>query len=576
MQKTRIALFLIAIFFFLMITPLWAMQPEITWIENPSEEYTVYYYGYDPFSDLRYQPAKYGKGLYAVNVLEGELDYTALSPDGCGTFYQGYVDQQGQWVIPPIYDWGTAFQDGYALVMQTMEEKRNGGISSWTTDRIIDINRNVIAAFDVLNQQGYHLFAMQDGYVRLSRRDNLQEPVHYGLATITGQLILPADFLTVHFPQNGLCLVQTEDGYGFWNTAGIETIPPQYEAAQDFSEGLAAIQQNGKWGFIDTTGKLVIAPVYDEVQPFCEGLAAVKMDALWGFIDTSGQLTIPVQYTMVQSFSEGVAAVQQNSKWGCIDQHGNTILPCQYQAVETCSDNRMAVKWQNRYGYFDTSGEKIIDFLYGAATDFHEGFAAVSSGDFSNCQWNSYWHIGIGSAVYNNNRFGVIDRWGHQVLPEEYLCISDFTDGTAICQRACDKKVGIIQAPEVSAVDPGKRSFIRLYCNNQLLPADQSPILVNSRTLVPLRIIAETFGADVAWDSQTQTSTIRQNARIITLSADEPTAEINGQQTALDAPAQILNGRTMVPLRFIAQQFGAQIQWDDASYSVYLSTESDV
>ena len=99
-------------------------------------------------------------------------------------------------------------------------------------------------------------------------------------------------------------------------------------------------------------------------------------------------------------------------------------------------------------------------------------------------------------AVYNN-QFGVIDRWGHQFLPEKYLCISDFTDGTAICQRARDKKVDIIQAPEMSAVDPEKRSFVRLYLNDKLLNTEQSPVIKNERTTVPLRTITEALDADV-------------------------------------------------------------------------------
>ena len=109
-----------------------------------------------------------------------------------------------------------------------------------------------------------------------------------------------------------------------------------------------------------------------------------------------------------------------------------------------------AVKWQNRYGYFDKNGEKVIDFLYGGAKNFHEGLAVVSSGNFAGVEDDKYWFVGAGlTTSYKNNQFGVIDRWGNEVLPEEYLCISDFEDGTAICQRNRDKKVGIIQAPAV-------------------------------------------------------------------------------------------------------------------------------
>jgi len=356
-------------------------------------------------------------------------------------------------VIPPIYDWGNAFSQRNALVGQSLEEKRNGGIYDWTADRVIDMNGTPIAALDELNQQGYNITQVQNGYVQISYRASIETPIYYGVADLAGTFILPTTFLNAHLPQGGLCLAQTENGYGFWDTTGKVMIQPQYEDAKDFSESLAAVQQNGKWRFIDRTGKMKITPTYDEVHSFSGGLAAVKINSLWGFINTSGKLMIPAQYDAVQDFSEGVAAVQQNNKWGCINQKGNIILPFNYEEVRPCSDNRMAVNWQGRYGYFDASGEKIIDFLYGAATNFHEGLAIISTGDFSNSQWDSYWHVGIKTKVYNDNTFGVIDRWGNSILPEEYLCISDFTNGTAICQRATDYKIGIIQAPSVSKQD---------------------------------------------------------------------------------------------------------------------------
>ena len=351
-------------------------------------------------------------------------------------------------------------------------------------------------------------------------------------------------------------------------------ILPQYEDAQDFSEGLAAVQQDGKWGFIDKTGQMIIAPTYEEAQSFHEGMAAVKLNGLWGFLNTSGELVIPAQYDTVQNFSEGVAPVEQNDTWGCIDQKGELILACKYEEVRPCSDSRIAVKWQNRYGYFDKNGEKVIDFLYGGAKNFHEGLAVVSSGNFAGVEDDKYWFVGAGlTTSYKNNQFGVIDRWGNEVLPEEYLCISDFEDGTAICQRNRDKKVGIIQAPAVQETDPGRRSFIRLYVNDKLLSTDQSPVLKNGRTMVPLRTIAETLNADVRWDKTAKAAIITTDEIIMQLPTDSTAATVNGEQVLLDTSAQIINGRTMVPLRFVAEQFALQVQWKADSYSVRLSTQ---
>ncbi len=558
MTKKQLGFFLIMLVFFLIATPALAAQPEIIWLEDFSKDVRV----------TNFDPEGYGDGLYAVKVEEGERIYTALSPDGAGTFLTGYVNQKGEWMITPIYFNGQSFVQGVAFVVQELEEKRDGLIYGWTADRVIDKNGTPIVAFDELDRQGYSMPQMQDGYIQLSH-DSC-----YGIANMAGKIILPTVFLEAHLPQEGLCLAQGEKGYGFWDTKGQAVILPQYENAQDFSEGMAAVQQDGKWGFIDKTGQMIIAPTYEEVQSFHEGLAAVKINGLWGFLNTAGELVISAQYDTVQNFSEGVAAVAQNGKWGCIDQKGALILACKYEEVRPCSDNRIAVKWQNRYGYFDKNGEKVIDFLYGGARNFHEGLAVVSGGNFAGVEDDKYWFVGAGlTTSYKNNQFGVIDRWGNRVLPEEYLCISDFEDGTAICQRVRDKKVGIIQAPSVQETDPGKRSFIRLYLDDELLDTDQDPVIKNERTMVPLRTIAEALNADVRWDKTAKAAIITTDEITMQLPTDSTAATVNGEKVLLDTSAQVINGRTMVPLRFVAEQFALQVQWKEDSYSVQLSTQ---
>ena len=256
MQNKRMILFLITMVFFLTISPALAAQPEIIWLEVPAADQQITNYSEAPY----YAPACYGEGRYAVNVEEGERIYTALSPDGAGTFLTGYVNQQGEWVILPAYMWAAPFSRGIAMI---------GNLGNGST-HAIDMTGKTITALDELKQQGYSMLQMQDGYIQLSH-DSC-----YGIADTAGKIILPTVFLEAHLPQEGLCLTQGEKGYGFWDTTGQAVILPQYEDAQDFSEGLAAVQQDGKWGFIDKTGQMIIAPTYEEAQSFHEGLAAVN------------------------------------------------------------------------------------------------------------------------------------------------------------------------------------------------------------------------------------------------------------------------------------------------------------
>jgi len=91
--------------------------------------------------------------------------------------------------------------------------------------------------------------------------------------------------------------------------------------------------------------------------------------------------------------------------------------------------------------------------------------------------------------------------------------------------------------------------------------SDAAPFIVDDRTMIPLRLIAEAMGANVNWDGSTQTATITQGTTIITL--------VIGQPLPNDLGIPIIrNERTFVPLRFVAEALGADIEWDGATQSI--------
>jgi len=87
------------------------------------------------------------------------------------------------------------------------------------------------------------------------------------------------------------------------------------------------------------------------------------------------------------------------------------------------------------------------------------------------------------------------------------------------------------------------------------------PTMVNGRVLVPIRAISEALGADVKWDSAAKTVIITQGAKVIKLTVNSNYAYIDGAKTTLDVSAKIINGRTLVPIRFVGTAFGEQVGW---------------
>ncbi|MGC8943760.1 MAG: copper amine oxidase N-terminal domain-containing protein, partial [Caldisericia bacterium] len=97
-------------------------------------------------------------------------------------------------------------------------------------------------------------------------------------------------------------------------------------------------------------------------------------------------------------------------------------------------------------------------------------------------------------------------------------------------------------------------------------PLEAAPFIKDGRTMVPLRFIAEAFGAQVEWIPETKGINIslelKSAVHTIGLQVGNPTAIVDGQVVTLDVAPVIVNGRTFVPLRFVAEAFGASVDWN--------------
>lgn len=92
---------------------------------------------------------------------------------------------------------------------------------------------------------------------------------------------------------------------------------------------------------------------------------------------------------------------------------------------------------------------------------------------------------------------------------------------------------------------------------------DSAPVIVNSRTMLPVRPVAEALGGRLEWDGEQRKAVIiSPNGDKIDIFADSDRAYINGRETKLDCAAFVSNGRTYLPLRFAAEAMGASVEWE--------------
>jgi len=109
------------------------------------------------------------------------------------------------------------------------------------------------------------------------------------------------------------------------------------------------------------------------------------------------------------------------------------------------------------------------------------------------------------------------------------------------------------------------------YVNGQLQTMDAAPVIMQGRTVLPIKYVASPLGAQVDWNAAEQKVTITLNSKVVELWINRNTARINGQETLIDpnnpavTPVILPPGRTMLPLRFIAESLGSSVEWNQPS-----------
>lgn len=91
---------------------------------------------------------------------------------------------------------------------------------------------------------------------------------------------------------------------------------------------------------------------------------------------------------------------------------------------------------------------------------------------------------------------------------------------------------------------------------------DTPPIILEDRTLVPVRAITESLGASVTWYPSSQKVLIEKDTKKMVLYINNNSVVVDGKEKSIDVPAKIFSSRTYVPLRFVVEEYGLEIEYD--------------
>ncbi|TCZ77187.1 hypothetical protein E0485_12055 [Paenibacillus albiflavus] len=119
----------------------------------------------------------------------------------------------------------------------------------------------------------------------------------------------------------------------------------------------------------------------------------------------------------------------------------------------------------------------------------------------------------------------------------------------------------------LAKTEPKINTNVKVLVNDKTVSSDAPPYIIEESgiTMVPLRFISEALGAEINWDPKPKKITIHMESNSIYLTIGQKTAEVNGKKSALEVAPELRNDWTMVPLRFVSESLGAEVKWEAAT-----------
>ncbi|WP_020617668.1 stalk domain-containing protein [Paenibacillus daejeonensis] len=128
----------------------------------------------------------------------------------------------------------------------------------------------------------------------------------------------------------------------------------------------------------------------------------------------------------------------------------------------------------------------------------------------------------------------------------------------------------------IAATAAQATSEIKVIVDGKAVSFKPAPVQQNGTTFVPMRPIFEALQATVSWEQQTQTIFATKGGTAISLKIGAKQATINGKAQQLDTPPQLIQGATMVPLRFIGEALGAEVAWESATRTIRIRSVEQI
>lgn len=309
--------------------------------------------------------------------------------------YVGFIDTSGLFVIPPIYDAATAFNEGVAVV-----------------------TRNDTASF--INKENNNLFNT---------------------------------YYTEAFPfYNGIAPVNKNGQWFLINRQGQEIIGP-FDDLSEQSEQIYIVKSNNKYGAIDVYGNYIIQPQFDHMGDFKNGKAYYMSNGSYGFVNKSG-IIYKVRYQWISEFDENnIAIVKTNNLYGLVNSSDSLFLHPRYDLILKADNSNYILVRNNKYGFYSSKNCFISDidndFKKEVSASYYTNGklykliknkkqAIMDANGKISVEFGLFDEVGFAQnnliRVKRKNKYGFTDKKHNVVIPLKYTEAADFSDSISICK----------------------------------------------------------------------------------------------------------------------------------------------
>ncbi len=275
----------------------------------------------------------------------------------------GYMNQRGNLVVYPRYDWTDDFYDGLARAVFDGKTGFVKGNGDWVHKPV---------------------YPFADRYAE--GRAIVGDGEHFGFIEKSGKLLVPIRLDGALRFRDGLAAVMKDGLCGYINVAGDVEIPLRFTLARSFHDGFAVVSLPSAEGspehvaYIDRRGKVVFSDSSGSIAvlgDFNDGLARVRGGEKWGYLGKNWKLRIDARFDEARDFTNGIAAVRIGDLWGFIDKTGRLVIQPTYEHADDLDDKLVMVTLGGKVGYTNRVANHGVTPQFDSGRPFFKNYARV-------------------------------------------------------------------------------------------------------------------------------------------------------------------------------------------------------